>query len=197
MESSWVTTTLLLKRLEDFQDSAWLQFEARFRRPLLKYARQVGLTSAEAEDFSQEVLLAFADGYRSGAYQRNKGLLRGWLFRIAHHKAVDSIRNRGRGPRPTPQDGDPPADLDQLPEVEAEVCWQQVWEESLMTECLEQIRREVHPTTFEAFERTALRQESPADVAEQLSLSRNAVFLAKHRIIRRLRLLQQEYDAQD
>ena len=49
------------------------------------------------------------------------------------------------------------------------------------------IRPEFELTTWEAFERTVVRAEPTAKVAEALGISTNAVLLAKSRVLRRLR----------
>ena len=198
MDESWVTTSVLLEQLRNFEDSAWQLFEARFRRPLLRFARAAGLPAADAEDVTQETLLAFAESYRADRYQRDRGRLCNWLFRIARHKVVDSLRNQGRRARHEAPEAQHSSFWNKVPEeASREAAWDDIWEESLLAECTQRVQQEVSESTWRAFELTALQAQPAAQVAEQLNLSRNAVFLAKHRVIQRLRKLQQEYDAEE
>ncbi len=50
-----------------------------------------------AEDLAQEVFLRV--WRQAGTYQPEKGRLGSWIFRIAHHAAVDEMRRRGARPR--------------------------------------------------------------------------------------------------
>ena len=49
------------------------------------------------------------------------------------------------------------------------------------------IRPQFESTTWQAFERTVLKEEKPAVVAAELGMSINAVLLAKCRVMNRLR----------
>jgi RNA polymerase sigma-70 factor (ECF subfamily) len=52
---------------------------------------------------------------------------------------------------------------------------------------LEMIEKEFDPATWRAFQRLALEGAKPLAVAAELGLSVNAVYLAKYRVLRRLR----------
>ena len=55
----------------------------------------------EADDCFQETLVAALKSYQSLRSDEN---LRGWLFTIAHHKAIDTHRARERNRSPLPDD---------------------------------------------------------------------------------------------
>jgi RNA polymerase sigma factor (sigma-70 family) len=65
------------------------------RRPVLSFLRGI-VGPHDAEDCLQETFLAALRAYPP-ADSRN---LRGWIFRIAHNKAVDHHRDRSRAPAP-------------------------------------------------------------------------------------------------
>ena len=84
MTAEWVTTSLVLERLKEFDNhSAWNLFSGWFREPVVAFARRMGLKGADADDAAQETLLAFARAYREGRYDSSKGRLSEWLFGIA------------------------------------------------------------------------------------------------------------------
>lgn len=188
----WVTTTILLEQLADFDDAVWTRFAQRFRGPLVEFARRYGLSDDAGQDVAQEALLAFAVGYRGGRFERGRGKLRSWLFGIAHREVLRRLRSdatrRARGGDVLPER---PTD-----DASAESAWQQAWDRHVLAECLEIVRRQVEPTTFAAFERVTLHGVPPQIAANDLGITRNAVFIAKHRVLSRLEAACRAYEAE-
>ena len=80
----WKTTSVILDDLADFENrETWNRFAGRFRDPLMRFGRKIGLNVADAEDMAQQTLLVFAEGLRGDRYDRAKGRLSSWLFGIA------------------------------------------------------------------------------------------------------------------
>ena len=70
-------------------------FEAlvhRYRRPLLRYCRRIGLNDARADDVLQQ---AFLRAWLAFARQTDVRDVRPWLYRIVHNAAVNAIRGTG------------------------------------------------------------------------------------------------------
>jgi RNA polymerase sigma factor (sigma-70 family) len=61
----------------------------RYRRPLLRYCRGIGLSESRAEDVLQLALLNAWLALAGGAEVRD---LRPWLYRIAHNGALNALR---------------------------------------------------------------------------------------------------------
>jgi RNA polymerase sigma factor (sigma-70 family) len=185
------TSTYLLEGLKDPGNATvWRQYVERYRPLLVRYGQRLGLGTEDAEDVAQRALLSFCQAYQAGKYDRDKGRLRNWLFGIARNE----IRNwRRRHQQHELQVAGQPDQTDFFAQLGDEDRWEQVWEQewrhAVMRQCLEEVRREVDPTTFEAFELFASRGWPAARVAKQLGLTANAVFIAKHRILRRIREL--------
>ena len=86
---TWVTTATVLQNLRDYDNrEAWGSFAERFRRPVVSFARGMGLKTADAEDVAQETMLAFAEAYRKGSYDPAKGRLSKFLFGIAYRQSL-------------------------------------------------------------------------------------------------------------
>ena len=96
--SMTVTSTRLLAALRNPKnDSVWKQFHDRYRPPLLSYARSsFGLNNHDAEEVTQAILTTFYQAYRRGAYDRDKGRLRKWLF--THRHQPTERRDEQAGP---------------------------------------------------------------------------------------------------
>ena len=192
----WITTSTVLARLSDFEDrGAWERFADRFRRPIEVFAERQGLARGECEDVAQDTLLAFAQAYRDGGYDRSRGRLSHWLFGIAWRR-IDRARRRARvrageaalGADDDDRTSDVAAPHQPSPE------WEEVWERSMLEQCLRQARKEVSPSTFRAFEMLVLESRTIEDAVAELGITRNAVAIAKHRVSERVRALVRECD---
>lgn len=184
------TSTLLLDALRDpSNQGVWQQYVARYRPPLLGYARRLGVSAEDAEDVAQQVLLTFCAAYRDGRYDRERGRLRTWLFAIAYREIMNWHRAaRGRPPA-TGNDADAQRVASLPADSDAEALWEQEWRDTILRACLEQVRTEVHETTYQAFQRFVLDDRPALDVAAELGISQNAVFLAKRRVLQRVKEL--------
>jgi RNA polymerase sigma-70 factor (ECF subfamily) len=175
----------LLARIADGEDrSAWKHFDSRYRPIVLRLAVRLGLPQHDAEDAAQDALAAFLEGFRAGRYDREKGRLKNWLLGIARNKIADLFADRMRQPmRPgEPSTGDG---------VLAMVCdehtmssiWEGEWRAAVLQECLAQARMHFSSRDVSIFERLTVLGQPPDEIAESLAVSRNAVYLAKHRVL--------------
>lgn len=194
----WVTTTIMLDRLRDFEDVAWKQFIDRFRGPMIDFARRYGVGEEAAQDIAQDTLMAFAGAYRDGRYDRSRGRLRSWLFGMAYKEVLRHRRDHAEREQQAPSSTGRTEFFAAIPdENEARQAFDVAWARHVMRQCLDRVEREVEPHTFRAFEMCAIHRVPPADVAETLGLSRNAVFIAKHRVLKRLAEMQREIEGEE
>jgi RNA polymerase sigma-70 factor (ECF subfamily) len=192
----WVTTSTVLQRLRRFDDrDAWAAFADRFRAPIERFARKQGLSETDAEDVAQETLLGFAKAYREDGYDRSKGRLSHWLFGIAWRR-IDHERRKGQHAvaERTAAD-DATAFWAAVPDdAAASQAWDEVWEQALMERCIQRARSEVQPQTFRAFEMLVLEKKTVDEVVAELRVTRNAVYIAKHRVASRIKDLIAELE---
>jgi RNA polymerase sigma factor (sigma-70 family) len=193
----WVTTSTILQQLREFENAtAWQLFVQRFHAPILAFVRRMGMSAQDAEDVAQESLLAFAESYRAGKYDREKGRLSSWLFGIAYRQVLRQKRRIGR--RREVHEADYPSLIARLPDERgAADLWERSWEEFLLKECLARVQREVQPGTFRAFELTVREDRPPGDVAGELGVTTRAVYNAKHRVLKRVRELRVDLERMD
>lgn len=186
-----ITNTVLLEGLRDAGNrSVWSQFVGRYQPLIVKYARRFGLHDADAEDAAQQALIAFCGAYQEGKYEREKGRLRVWLFGIARNQIRNAIK---KGRRREVQITDNSTGTDffarNLDDDTFERLWEEEWREAVLRQCLQEVAREFDPKTIEAFELFAWKGQTAQAVAERLGVTPNAVFIAKHRIMKRIREL--------
>ena len=175
------TSPTLLNRLrQPSQPEAWARFVHLYTPLLLCWARRQGFQEADAQDLVQEVLVKLVRELPT--YERGKGQsFRGWLFRVTVNQCRDFRRRKATRALPGP-DGLSAVSDDSLSELE-----ETEYRRLLVRRGLEVIRPDFSESTWTAFTRVMVEGRSPADVAAELNLSVNAVFLARNRVLTRLR----------
>jgi RNA polymerase sigma-70 factor (ECF subfamily) len=182
------TRASLLIRLRNAQDQeAWRQFVQIYGPVVYGYGRKRGLQDADAADLTQEVLRAVSASVARLNYDPQRDSFRGWLFTVAHHKLHDllvRLRRAGQG------SGDSAVHelLEEQPVAQEDVVlWDQEYEQRLFTWAAEQVRCHFQDRTWQAFWQTAVEGKGGKEVAEALGMSVAAVYLAKSRVMARLR----------
>ena len=184
-----MTSTHLLEGLRrPDHGTVWPQFVDRYRPMIVSYARRLGLNDADAQDAAQQTLIAFCTSYQAGKYDREKGRLRIWLFGIARNQILNTRRRRRDREI---QVADHSRDTNFFARVEdedqLEQAWEEEWQQAVLRQCLDVVRREFDGKTVQAFEMFAWKGRPAQEVAEQLGMTANAVFLVKHRVMKRIR----------
>jgi RNA polymerase sigma-70 factor (ECF subfamily) len=189
----WPGCGLTFREFAGESEDAWAHFSERFRAPIERFARGQGLSATDAEDVVQETLMGFARAYSEGRYDRTKGRLSSWIFGIAWRR-IDHIRRRQGRPAQVVVE-EPSAFWDQVPGDEgASAMWDEVWERTLLEHCVRQVKLEVQPPTFRAFEMLVLEQRQVEEAVSELNLTRNAVYIARHRVMARMQELLREWE---
>lgn len=187
------TNTLLLDALRETGNNlAWQRFCERYRPTIVRYGQSTfRLDVHDAEDAAQLALAAFHEGYLRGDYDRDRGRLRKWLFGIASNQMRQLLRKKARQREAQAPAGPQGADLMQLIPDEAalEQAWEREWRQAVYQQCMVEIRRQFNNKTVEAFELFAKDGAPAREVAEQLGITANAVYLAKQHILKRIREL--------
>lgn len=183
------TPPSLLERLRDRSNPAdWQRLSDVYRPWLLGWLVRQGLHEADAEDLVQDILIVVLRELPHFQHNQRAGAFRAWLRTIAVHRLRDAIR--GRRYRPT-ANGDS-AMLEQLHQLEDPASalsqqWELDHDRQVVNRLLQYIEPDFQQTTWKAFLGVMVEGQKPAVVAEQLSISVNAVLLAKSRILARLR----------
>lgn len=180
-------TTFLHNLAAGETDAAWRELCALYEPVLKGVARHAGLQDGDADDVVQETLLATFGALSAGDYDRGRGRLRNWIRGIAANKLREH-RRRLRRAEHASLSSDQPADV-RLPDEQLD----RAWDLAVLKTCLGIVREEVSGTTYQLFHAYALEGE-PADVvAQRHGVTVNAVYIAKSRVLARLRGLQEDY----
>jgi RNA polymerase sigma-70 factor (ECF subfamily) len=177
---------LRLRNLDD--EAAWTEFLQIYEPLVYRLARSKGLQDADARDLCQEVFRAVAGAIERWDPDPAKGRFRGWLFRIARNLVVDFLvrqRRQAQGSGRTSVhellEAQPAGD----PDAEAEFA--AAFQRRAFRWAAEQVQREFSESTWQAFWQTGVMNRPVADVAAELGLSAGAVYVARSRVLARLR----------
>lgn len=183
------TSLSLLNRLRRSPDSESWNRLVQLYSPLIKaWLRRYDVQANDADDLLQEVLLAVSKDLGRFEHAGQAGAFRGWLKAIL----VNRLRNfwRARGRRPQARgDSSIDARLNQLddPSSEMSLIWNRQHDQYVLRQLLALAEPHFEPATWTAFCRVALDGAKPEVVTEELGISRNAVVIAKCRVLNRLR----------
>ena len=189
MQETPETRASLLVRMRDRRDGrAWAEFVQIYEPVVYRLARGQGLQDADARDLTQQVLIAVAARVERWDPDRSKGSFRGWLFRVARNLIVNLMINRRRHP-PGTGDSDVQRLLDEKPAPASEesALFDVEYRRQLFRWAAEQVRGEFRETTWDAFWRTCVDGCQIKQAAQQLELSVGAVYIARSRVLARLR----------
>ena len=194
MSDAAATRLSLLVRLRDARDdAAWSQFVDLYAPLVFGYARKQGLQDADAADLTQDVLQAVSGGIRRLDYDPRRGSFRGWLFTVVRNKlrnflAAQKRPGRGSG------DTDAQLLLQELParKDDQTAWWDQEYERRVFAWAAEQVRGAFQESTWQAFWQTAVEGRTGPEVARRLGLTVAAVYLAKGRVMDRLKQVIRE-----
>ena len=178
----------LLERLKLNHSEAWRRVVYLFGPLVYQWCRRFGLQAADATDVGQEVFRTVA--LRIGQFRRDRpaDTFRGWLWTITRSRIVDHWRRQQKEPQ-APGGSTARMRLAQLPAAEPgePPTSEPHPQNSLYHRGLQLIRSEFAERTWKAFWRVAVDGCPPAEVANEMGLSVNSVYLAKSRVLRRLR----------
>lgn len=181
------TSVSLLDRLRDPGDAhSWRRLVELYTPLLHRWLRRAGLQETDVSDLVQEVLTVLVRELPQFRYDPERGAFRAWLRTITTNRLRAFLRSRRTGPRAA---GEFDSLLDQLQDPHSELSrqWDREHDEHVVGRLLDLIQPDFEESTWAAFRRVALDGVKPARAAAELELTVNAVFIAKSRVMRRLR----------
>jgi RNA polymerase sigma-70 factor, ECF subfamily len=170
--------SLLVQMRQPCNPGAWRRFVDLYSPLLYRWMRGVGLPPDDTADLTQDVFLSvFA--HLPAFERRRAGSFRTWLRTIV----VNKVRTFQRRKKPVP------LGPDATPAVRSDLAaaWEAEYATAVLGRALELVEPEFEPQTWLAFRRLQLEGQPAARVADELGMTRNAVYIARCRVLRRLR----------
>ena len=184
-----VTSLSLLENLQQSpNDSAWQRL-VDFYTPLIRtWLRRYALLDQDIDDLVQEVLAIVVRKMPEFRRKAQTGAFRRWLRTIT----VNCLRGFWRSQRFRPKiagNAGFAQVLDQLADANSALSklWDQEHDDHVARRLLEMIRPRFEAKTWLAFQRVALEAVPVDQVASELGMTANAVFIAKSRVMHLLR----------
>ena len=181
----------LLVRVWAREKTAWDRLVHLYTPLVFSWGRREGLSEADALDVGQDVFLAVWRNIQTFRRDRPHDSFRGWLRVITHNKIVDLRRKRGQ----EALGGSEALTLaQQVPDTassDADRARDRAEASLIYHRAMALIQKEFEATTWRAFEAVVLNGQTTAETAAKLAVSKNVVYLAKSRVLKRLR---EEFD---
>jgi RNA polymerase sigma-70 factor, ECF subfamily len=175
------TRSSLLNRIKDLADGpSWEEFDRIYRRLLVHYALSRGLNQDEAEDIAQQCMASLAEGVQNFTRQVS---FRGWLRGMVDRKVTDQLRKRKHEVPARTRD----LQGEQATEENPALAWERQWNRTHLLYWLNQIRTEIAPLTYTAFELYVVQERPVAEITARLGMTPNQIYLAKHRVLGKLK----------
>lgn len=192
------TRASLILRLPDAADAAaWDEVVSVYAPLVYRLARKRGLQPADADDLVQEVLAAVARSVGQWLERRDRGRFRAWLLRIARNTAINFLTRPKHLPL-SPGGADAVnglADLSGSDKVPDEFEFE--YQRETFRWASKQVRGTVAEKTWQAFCQTTVEDRPVAEVAQELGMTTGGVYVARGRVMARLRKIVQEFEEQE
>ncbi|MFO0804394.1 MAG: sigma-70 family RNA polymerase sigma factor [Gemmataceae bacterium] len=185
-----LTRVTLLVRLRDGRDAdAWREFFDLYGPVVYRFARNRGLQDADAADLMQDVLRSVARNAAKMEYDPKRGTFRGWLYTVTRNKIYNFLNGQRIRPKASGDD-DARERLESLPAREEDgpdADWEREYQKRLTDRAMELVKSEFQFATWQAFWGTAVDGKPAGEVGAALKMSAGAVYVAKSRVLARLR----------
>lgn len=181
------TRSSLLSRLRNASDAAgWQDFFTNYGRLIHRTCLRSGLTAQEAEDVTQETVIAVAKKMPDFEYDRSRGSYKAWLWRVTRNHVAMFLRRKYReGARraelPASVPGEPPAIENIAAADEPDAAWEEEWRSHLLQRALERVRGRISARTWQIFHLSTVMGWTVERIRESLRCSRTQIYLARHR----------------
>jgi RNA polymerase sigma-70 factor (ECF subfamily) len=179
----------LLVRVREHDSVAWNRLFALYSPTVMAWSKKAGLGESDAQDVVQEVFQAVNRKIGTFSRVRPGDSFRGWLYGIFRHKLMDHFRAHAR--RPAPAGGtDAQQWLMEIPAAEEHESEEdaQADRSAVFGRALDLIRAEFGEKTWRAFWMAGVERRPAAEIAVELGTTPGAVYVAKSRVLKRLRM---------
>lgn len=200
MGSSPTTRASLLLRLTDTENQqGWEEFVKLYEPLVHRLLRKSGLQDADLFEVTQDVFFAVSRNVANFEPTYGRGSFRGWLRTITRNLLINLIEQRRRQVGA----GTGSTDMIQLlqeipaPDSHASVVVDTELRRRLFHHAADRVRREFQPATWQAFWQTAVDSIEVSEVCRRMGLTPGAVYVARSRVIARLRKEVEQLEAEE
>jgi RNA polymerase sigma-70 factor, ECF subfamily len=181
------TASSLIAGVKALDPVAWQRLTTLYGPLVYGWARRAGLSGHDAADVTQEVFRAVAARASHLQHGRPGDTFRGWLWTVTRNKIRDFWRDRAD--QPAAVGGSEAQDLLQLiaEHDSGSTSGPAPGTDGVLRRAVELVRSEFEEKSWQAFWQVTVEGKAVSDVADELGITANAVYLARSRILRRFR----------
>ncbi len=183
----------LLVRIRDVDDEeSWATFVEIYEPFIEGHLRRRGISGELALDVRQEVLMVVSQRIADFEHNGRTGAFRNWL----RTTTVNCLRTYARQQKRESPGGSVFFDVvQQLADDQSEMSrvWNHEYDRHVVQGLLVRLEPHFQENTLLAFRKTTLDQMAAADVATELGMTRNAVIVARCKVLRKLHELAGEF----
>jgi RNA polymerase sigma-70 factor (ECF subfamily) len=178
------TPSSLLARLrEPGQAADWERFVALYTPLLYSWARRLNVPRQEVGDLLQDLFTCLLEQLPAFTYDPRRSF-RAWMRTLLVNRWRTWLRRRAvrklvAGPDKRLEEIAAPEEVPEFEEAE--------YRRHLVVRSLQLMQAEFQPSTWKACWEYVVKERTPEEVARELGISVNAVYLSKSRVLRRLR----------
>ncbi len=197
MKDAPTTRYSLLIRLSNANDHvAWSEFVSLYEPAICRFARAMGLQHDDAIEIAQEVLIHVSK-LSSNRSMHDIRSFRSWLVVTTRNRVIDMIRHRRRGHQHIAAIAGSMQATDEQQWDRIDQEWGQAVRRQMFLHAADEVRGQVEPKQWQAFIHTAIELQPAANVAARLGMTIGNVYVARCRIIERLRRIVERLSMDD
>lgn len=189
--------SLLVQVQDPANREAWELFARIYRPVIVRIARARGLQHADAQDLSQQVLMAVASAIGDWEKRDESTRFRHWLSRVTKNAILNALMRRPRDQAV----GGSSVEILLREAVDRDGATTALIETELRRElylrAAERVKVEFRPDSWQAFELSVAGDLTTEEVAAELGKSVGAIYTARSRIMFRLREVISELGEQN
>jgi RNA polymerase sigma factor (sigma-70 family) len=170
----------------------WREFDSIYQPMLFGFLRKHGLDESDANDIVQDTFVKLLSNIDT--YDRTRCKFRTWLFGLALNTLIDKARRRASYNKAlegwarnvlqaTPSDS-----------VKLAEAWAKLHLTKILKYAMETVRARTSTQAWACFEQRLLRDRPGAEIARELGITANVVFVNAHRVLKQVTNICQEFD---
>lgn len=182
------TRVSLLMRVCNLRDGrSWSEFHAIYRPLIFGYLRGLRIKEHDADDLTHEVFCRLLVSLPNFKLNRQKGRFRTYLWRLTYNTLVDRARRKKVRDRAEEEwvRRFCEANESQSRQLEETFIWRH--RKRILEVALPRVRATVSPMAWACFEARLVHRRPAAEIAEELGITANSVYVYASRVLQEVR----------
>jgi RNA polymerase sigma factor (sigma-70 family) len=170
----------------------WREFDDIYRPILFTYLRKQGLKDSDVKDVIQDIFVKLLRKIQT--YDSTICRFRTWLFKVAQHTLIDHARRRATHQKALEGWAIHMLKVGPSDSVKMERQWNTIHRENILAYALKVVRARVSSKAWACFDQRLLGNRPAAEIAAELKIERNAVYVHACRVMKLVRDVCDEFD---